>query len=41
MKMRNLDNAIKQWELISKVKRNFKDVNNKLAEYQIFKQTIL
>jgi tetratricopeptide (TPR) repeat protein len=33
-KMRNLDNAIKQWELISKVKRNFKDVNNKLAEYQ-------
>lgn len=31
---RNLDSAIKQWEIIAKVKRNFKDVAEKLAEYQ-------
>ena len=31
--LRNLDAAIKQWEIIAKVKRNFKDVASKLAEY--------
>ena len=32
--MRNLDAAIKQWEIIAKIKRNFKDVASKLAEYK-------
>ena len=32
--MRNLDAAIKQWEIIVKIKRNFKDVASKLAEYK-------
>lgn len=31
--LRNLDNAIKQWEIIAKAKRNFKDVNAKLEKY--------
>lgn len=30
---RDIDNAIKQWEAIRLVKRNFRDVNAKLSEY--------
>ncbi|MDR3146188.1 MAG: tetratricopeptide repeat protein [Treponema sp.] len=33
-KARNLDRAIGQWEKISAVKKNFKDVAEKLAQYQ-------
>jgi tetratricopeptide (TPR) repeat protein len=33
-KMRNLDQAIEQWEAIYRHKQNFRDVGQKLAEYQ-------